>query len=333
MIDLLAAFGALRITGLNLFRKKVTEPLPWEGGRKRPERYRTSFALVHNEDGDEACIGCKMCEKICPSQIITVVAGGRSQSPISGKMRGTAKDFTLDLNACIHCELCVQVCPEDAILMLRAPDAPGYSREEVFLDMAKLYANEPVAKSWGTGALLVAMQEPGGPKPAKPAPKPAAEKPAAEAKPAAEKPAAEAPKTEAPKAEAKVEAPKTEAPAETPKAEAPKASDHPAVPPPPNDPAPVTPLVPMTEPKPPPPAPIPGLPEAPAAPSKPPQAVTFAPDEPTNVGDWDNERTQIRPGLEAPPPPLARPSRDASADAPTPSLARPADPPKDGGAS
>jgi formate hydrogenlyase subunit 6/NADH:ubiquinone oxidoreductase subunit I len=293
MMDLLAAFGALRITGLNLFRKKVTEPLPWEGGRTRPERYRTSFALVHNDDGDEACIGCKMCEKICPSQIITVVAGGRSQAPKSGKMRGTAKDFTLDLNACIHCELCVQVCPEDAILMLRAPDAPGYSREEVFLDMAKLYANEPVAKSWGTGALLIAMQEPGGPKPAKPA---AAPKPAAEAKPAEEA-----------KAEVK--------PAEAPAPVVAKASDHPSPAPRPTDPAPVTPLIPQTEPPPPPPAPIPGLPEEPAAPSKPPQAVTIAAEEPTNVGDWDNERTQIRPGLEAQPPP-----------------ARPVVPPKDGGA-
>ena len=149
MIRLLQAFSALKVTGANLFRRKVTDPLPWDGGRPRPERYRTSFALVHNEDGDEACIGCKMCEKICPSQIITVVAGGKSQAP-SGKMRGTAKDFTLDLNACIHCELCVQVCPEDAILMLKVPEKPGFSREDLFLTMEKLYQSEPVEKSWGT---------------------------------------------------------------------------------------------------------------------------------------------------------------------------------------
>ena len=167
MIDLLAAFGALRITGLNLFRKKVTEPLPWEGGRKRPERYRTSFALVHNEDGDEACIGCKMCEKICPSQIITVVAGGRKPSERTGKARGWASDFTLDVNACIHCELCVQVCPADAIVMLKVQETPGYSREDLFLSMEKLYANEAVARSWGTGERLIGMQEAGQPKPAK----------------------------------------------------------------------------------------------------------------------------------------------------------------------
>ena len=144
----------------------------------RPERYRTSFALVHNSDGDEACIGCKMCEKICPSQIITVVPGGRAPSPNTGKPRGTAKDFTLDVNACIHCELCVQVCPEDAIVMLRVPEVPGFSREELFLSMEKLYANERVPASWGTGALLIGMQAEGQPKPppppAKAAPAPAA---------------------------------------------------------------------------------------------------------------------------------------------------------------
>ena len=178
MMGLLFAFKALRITALNLFRAKNTEPLPWEGGRERPERYRTSFALVHNADGDEACIGCKMCEKICPSQIITVIPGGRAPSPNTGKPRGTAKDFTLDVNACIHCELCVQVCPEDAILMLKVPEVPGYSREDLFLSMAKLYANEKVPAAWGTGKLLIGMQAAGQPKPA-----PSTAKPAVEAAP------------------------------------------------------------------------------------------------------------------------------------------------------
>lgn len=195
MNALFDAFASLGVTAANLFRRKVTEPLPWDGGRKRPERYRTSFALVHNEDGDEACIGCRMCERICPSQIITVVPGGRSAAP-SGKMRGSAKDFTLDLNACIHCELCVQVCPEDAILMLRAPEAPGFSREDLFLTMEKLYQNEPVEKSWGTATLLLEMQE--GPPAPKPPPKPAAEAApaAAAAAPTPAAPAAPAPKPE-----------------------------------------------------------------------------------------------------------------------------------------
>lgn len=152
----------------NVLRPMTTEPLPWKEQRKHPERYRTSFALVHDEHGEEACIGCKMCEKICPSFIITVVAGGRSASPKTGKQRGYCKDFTLDLNACIHCELCVQVCPTDAIVMLREPAPPTTSREDMVLTMERLYANEPKARSWGTGARLIGMQE--APKAEKPKP-------------------------------------------------------------------------------------------------------------------------------------------------------------------
>ena len=180
---LLSLVGALRVTAENLFRPMTTAPLPWKGRRELPERYRTSFALVHDEHGDEACIGCKMCEKICPSTIITVVAGGRSPSEKTGKARGWAKDFTLDVNACIHCELCVQVCPTDAIVMLKVQETPGYTREDLVLTMDKLYANEKVAASWGTGARLIGMQEP--------AKAPAKE--AKEAKPAAKEPAAKEP--------------------------------------------------------------------------------------------------------------------------------------------
>lgn len=163
----------------NLWRPMTTTPLPWKGDRPRADRFRTSFALVHDEHGDEACIGCRICEKICPSFIITVVTGGRATSEKTGKARGWCKDFTLDLNACIHCELCVQVCPTDAIVMLKVPATPTFSREGLVLTMDRLYANESLARSWGTGALLIGMQEP--PKPAKPA--------KAEAPPKAEAPA------------------------------------------------------------------------------------------------------------------------------------------------
>jgi NADH-quinone oxidoreductase subunit I len=181
--------GALGVTFRNLFRKKVTEPLPWKSQRKRPVRFRSTFALVHNDEGEEACIGCKMCEKICPSDVISVMAGGRKESPVTGKKRGYCDDFTLDLNACIVCELCVQVCPTDAILMLSAPEEPSFGRESLVLTMDKLYENEKLdSNSWATGALLVEMQNPkrGLPKPepvSPPAPTQKAERTAPEDEP------------------------------------------------------------------------------------------------------------------------------------------------------
>lgn len=162
-MSLFSLVQALRVSIQNLARPKNTEPLPWKGSRERAERYRASFALLHDEHGDEACIGCMLCEKICPSQIISVTQGPKAVSPNTGKSRGWCSDFTLDLNACIICELCVQVCPADAIVMLRVQEQPGYQREDLLLTMAKLYENEKLAKAtWATPTKLQEMQDPKG---------------------------------------------------------------------------------------------------------------------------------------------------------------------------
>jgi len=156
---LLDALRAMAVTIRNVFRPPTTVQYPAED-RVRPERYRTSFALVHDEGGDEACIACLACERICPSRIITVKPAGKRESPVTGKKRNYLEDFTLDMNACIFCELCVQVCPADAIVMLHQLSRPAFSREELFLSMERLYANESIARSWGTGSRLMAMQDP-----------------------------------------------------------------------------------------------------------------------------------------------------------------------------
>ena len=161
----------LRVTFRNLLRPPVTVQFP-EVVRPRAERYRASFALLHEPDGEEACIGCLQCERICPSQVIALKATGKKESPITpGKKRGYAEDFVLDLSACIFCELCVQVCPTDAIVMTREPEKPAYSREDLVLTMPMLYANEKNKhRSWGDGTRLMEMQAAPKPPPGPPPP-------------------------------------------------------------------------------------------------------------------------------------------------------------------
>jgi len=143
----------------NVLRKPTTVHFPVER-RVRAERYRASFALLHDTEGDELCIGCKACERICPSEIITVDAEKR-ESPVTNKKRSYAKAFTLDQNACIYCELCVQVCPTDAIVMTRTAQEPAFHRQTLCLDMQRLYDNETQRPlTWANASKLAEMQAP-----------------------------------------------------------------------------------------------------------------------------------------------------------------------------
>lgn len=154
-----ATLDSMFATLRQALKKPTTVHYPFEE-RKRAERVRASFALVHSPDGDEACIGCKKCERICPSEVITVEAEKR-ESPVTGEKRNYASDFTLNLQACIICELCVQVCPVDAIIMTQSQETPTFSREDLVLTMDKLYANETAKRwAWSNGTILTEMQDP-----------------------------------------------------------------------------------------------------------------------------------------------------------------------------
>lgn len=156
---LTATFDSLWMTFRQALRKPTTVNTPFEF-RERAPRIRASFALTHDQNGEENCIGCKKCENVCPSEVITVVADKRT-SPVTGKGRGYANDFTLNLQACIICELCVQVCPTDAIIMTQDQETPGFSREDLTLTMDKLYANETKKRwAWSNATVLWEQQDP-----------------------------------------------------------------------------------------------------------------------------------------------------------------------------
>jgi len=160
-----AVVHGMRITALNMFRKPVTVHYPTV---ERPvtDRFRGLLALTYDkETGEENCIGCRLCEFICPPAVIKV-------EMLKGEKRNYAKLFTLELYACEFCELCVQVCPTDAIIMMKSFDLCTSDRREMLLDKDRLHAiGLQHDASWATGNRLRDMQAP--PK------KAVAEKPAA----------------------------------------------------------------------------------------------------------------------------------------------------------
>jgi NADH-quinone oxidoreductase subunit I len=197
LADLVGAVGrAMRVTLVNLFRKPVTVHYP-DVTREYPDRFRGVLALTYDkETGEENCIGCRLCEYICPPQVIKV-------EMLKAEKRNFAKVFTLELYACEFCELCVQVCPTDAIIMMKSFDLATSDRRELLLDKDRLHTiGLQFEPSWATGNALRDMQTP--PK-AAPVEHAKAEAPAAA--PPAKTPAAKTPATSTPAAntEAKAE--------------------------------------------------------------------------------------------------------------------------------
>ena len=167
-VELIRAVGfAMAVTLRNFFRKPVTVHYP-DVTRPYPDRFRGLLALTYDpETGEENCIGCRLCEYVCPPQVIKV-------EMLKSEKRNYAKTFTLELYACEFCELCVQVCPTDAIIMLKTFDLATSDRRELLLDKDRLHQlGQEFAPSWATGNKLREMQAP--PKAEKGAPKEAHE--------------------------------------------------------------------------------------------------------------------------------------------------------------
>jgi len=74
-------------------------------------RYRAVHKLLRLlESGNERCIGCGLCEKICISKCIRMDTGQDSNG------RKEVTEYTINLGRCIFCGYCAEVCPELAVV-------------------------------------------------------------------------------------------------------------------------------------------------------------------------------------------------------------------------
>lgn len=105
-------------------RKKVTQQYPHE----KPEltkAYRSAIKLIRfDETNSHDCVGCKACERICPSFCISV-----DGDKVAGIKKKRATHFEMDFALCSLCGLCIDVCPTDTLEYSRLYDEAGYTRE------------------------------------------------------------------------------------------------------------------------------------------------------------------------------------------------------------
>lgn len=74
-------------------------------------RYRGVHRLLRLlESGNERCIGCGLCEKICVSNCIAM------ETRVDENGRKKVQNYSINLGRCVYCGLCADVCPEIAIV-------------------------------------------------------------------------------------------------------------------------------------------------------------------------------------------------------------------------
>jgi NADH-quinone oxidoreductase subunit I len=134
----------MSITGRYLFKPKITIQYPEE---KTPQsaRFRGLHALRRYENGEERCIGCKLCEAVCPAYAITIETAERDDGT-----RRTSR-YDIDLTKCIFCGFCEEACPVDAIVETHIHEYHGekrgdlYFTKEMLLAVGDRYENEIAA--------------------------------------------------------------------------------------------------------------------------------------------------------------------------------------------
>ena len=96
-------------------KRIVTEQYPENRKTlKMHERFRGRLEMIEDEEGNNRCTACGMCERACPNASINVLA----TKNIAGKK--VLGRYVYHFASCTQCGLCVEACPFGAIRMSQA---------------------------------------------------------------------------------------------------------------------------------------------------------------------------------------------------------------------
>lgn len=131
----------MKITLGQFFKPTVTVHYPHET-LKIPARFRGHIELVRDPaTGRAKCFVCKLCEKACPSDCITV-EGIKPE----GAKRKTVNYYRLDFTKCSLCGSCVEACRDSAIRFSRDYNLASTNKEDFIMDLFKRLEAEAAAE-------------------------------------------------------------------------------------------------------------------------------------------------------------------------------------------
>lgn len=122
----------MRITILEFFKPAVTLHYPHQS-LKMQARFRGHIELVRDEaTGKPLCFACKLCERACPSDCISVEG-----VKLDGEKKKSVSEYRLDFTKCSLCGSCVDACKANAIRFSKEYNLASTSKEEFVLDLFK----------------------------------------------------------------------------------------------------------------------------------------------------------------------------------------------------
>lgn len=121
-IFLLELLKGMWVVLRHVFVKPVTRMYPFEKP-VLPSASRGMHVLMRDLDtGNERCVGCSLCVRICPNGAIHMVTS-------KGEMNQKRVDeYEIDITRCAFCGLCADICPKNAIVMSNRYELAVYDR-------------------------------------------------------------------------------------------------------------------------------------------------------------------------------------------------------------
>ncbi|MFU8818753.1 MAG: NuoI/complex I 23 kDa subunit family protein [Desulfurivibrio sp.] len=121
------------ITFKYMLQPVVTMQYPRQSVKMTP-RYRGHIELVADEEGNNKCIVCGMCQRSCPSGCISLAG----EKPEGGKKK-VLTHYQLNFTTCSLCGSCVEGCPTDALEFSKEYNLAGLTSQEFIFDLLKRF--------------------------------------------------------------------------------------------------------------------------------------------------------------------------------------------------